>query len=202
MSTALLLIDHSTVYLVPTGRQRYSGCFVSCMCFSMACNADFHGNQLRLSVVLRLEGKIPSPPKRLQRARPAPLPSLLTPRQQTNATDRSHTGLVVPAKQFHSTVGDMPGGSKPDLNSDLPHQIMERGPSGANPTSSPMKASDIPMHEQINAESAVSYGQMASLPLRRRQARRKQKSSAFNVLMLVRTSTRDALPSPGVRMKL
>ncbi|KAJ4352457.1 uncharacterized protein N0V89_007805 [Didymosphaeria variabile] len=95
----------------------------------MAHAADFHGNQLRLSAFLRVMGKVPERPKRLQRTRQALLP---LPKQDglpgaTQSMYQKPAAAVEPAQDENAGLpdDDMP-----------PAELESRGRTSQEPSSS------------------------------------------------------------------
>ena len=141
----------------------------------MALDADFHGNQIRLNVFLRLEGKIPNPPKRLRRDKHTPLLSPLILSQRLSAIHHPHANLTTAIDQSQTTAENAPEDLEFDLQSDAPNQPPQtdasliRYPPGVNPPSPSVKSPEILIRGQSNAESIVPDDRMAATPVHREQ---------------------------------
>ncbi|KAF2451364.1 hypothetical protein P171DRAFT_4945 [Karstenula rhodostoma CBS 690.94] len=180
--------------------------------------ADFHGDQLRLSAFLRVMGKVPERPKRLQQNRQAPS-SLTNQHDSTSGTHLSlarHASVEEPAQDDSMGLPDdsMPGlessGRTPEESSSKRVNAIFRSVSASSATE-PLEiyaqtGSDF---EQLNADPAkasstvnrktkVVYTAKKQLkqPMGILNAREKHRLPE-NGLVFVRASTEDGLPLPG-----
>jgi hypothetical protein len=179
----------------------------------MAHHADFHGDQLRLNAFLRVMGKVPERPKRLQRNRQALSPLLI----QNDSASANQLSIATPA---------------PDGDAFLPEDLMPEFEScGTTPSSSAIDDHVSPLgstpcatepsetHATTNLDSEQLKLDVAeaTLAIKRKKkvvytSKKKQSKQPMailnarnrhplpgNGLVFVRASTEDGLPLPGVR---
>ena len=185
----------------------------------MTHDAGFHGNQLRLSAILQIAGRIPKTPARLRPHRQAPLsPQLL---QEGSITCHQVASNLEPSGE--STPKDHQKASNEIVqNFDLLVQLSEdsltclsRANSETNPTTRPdIHGRNICGEDSLLPNNASSPSpakrnktvhfadeNMLNTPTRLLRTRRVHQSVSDNGLVLVRTSTEAGLPLPVVRRR-
>lgn len=179
----------------------------------MAHAADFHGDQLRLSAFLRVMGKVPERPKRLQRNRQAP--SSLT--NQLDSASGTPFSLPRPgsaAEPVQNESTGLPDDSMPELESS-PAKVDYVFRSGfASSATEPLETyaqaiSDLeqPNTDPVKASSAVQRKTKVVYTAKKKRSKqptvvliaREKHTLPENGLVFVRASTEGDLPLPGVR---
>lgn len=180
----------------------------------MARDADFHGDQWRLSAYLRVKGKGPPRPKRFQQDRQAPMRSV-TP-------DRSANVSLSPTYESVTAVELV----QIDSSGPLDSHISEPSPAGVTSSlgdddlstaSVSIGIEDAKMHEQSGSDTAHGHADTTILSTAASRkvvytATKKRVKTCVgglsarskhpvpeNGLVFVRTLTDDGLPLPGVR---
>ncbi|KAL5427112.1 hypothetical protein PMIN06_010624 [Paraphaeosphaeria minitans] len=187
----------------------------------MAHAADFHEGQLRLSAFLRVMGKVPERPKRLQQNRQAPW-SLTDQHDPARGTRFLLTKPAPAAEPVQDDSTDLPDDSMPEIESSgrIPAELRsvkannESQSVSASSATKPLdiyaqKGSDV---ERLNvnpakASSAVRQKTKVVYTAKKKQMKQpmgirnvqERHTISDNCLVFVRASTEDGLPLPGVR---
>lgn len=197
--------------------RQHSNRFTPSSC-TMTHDAGFHGNQLRLSVILQIAGRIPKAPTRLRPHRQAPL--LLLHLQGGSITCHQLATNLEPSGKSPSK--DHRKASDENVQEfDLPVQSSENPlscPSGENSETNAMTNPDMhgrnicsetnplsneaPSPSPVKRKKVVHFAEEITLnaPTQSLHPRRKHQSSSDNGLVLVRTFTDVGLPLPVVRI--
>ncbi|KAL5410592.1 hypothetical protein PMIN04_010581 [Paraphaeosphaeria minitans] len=185
----------------------------------MAHAADFHEGQLRLSAFLRVMGKVPERPKRLQQNRQAPW-SLTDQHDPARGTHFLLTKPAPAAEPVQDDSTDLPDDSMPEIESSgrIPAELRsvkannESQSVSASSATKPLdiyaqKGSDV---ERLNvnpakASSAVRQKTKVVYTAKKKQMKQpmgirnvqERHTISDNCLVFVRASTEDGLPLPG-----
>ncbi|KAF1964574.1 hypothetical protein BU23DRAFT_54089 [Bimuria novae-zelandiae CBS 107.79] len=188
--------------------------------------ADFHGDQLRLSVILRAAEKVPERPRRLQRNKQAP-PSPATPQQRPSTVFvPTTTGFESSVKLAQDETSKASGDTMSELDarvqpsehaSDASEDDPSSGADSSSSTSGSAQYREPPIPDTERQQSEVTVvpsftrrkkvvytarkKQAKRSPTRVRSARKKCQPLSDNGLVLVRASTENGLPFPGVRTR-
>jgi hypothetical protein len=184
----------------------------------MTHDAGFHGNQLRLTAILQIAGRIPKAPTRLRPHRQAPL-SLQHLQGGSITCHQLATSLEPSGKspsKDHRKASDenVQEFDLPVQSSENPLSCLSRKNSEKNAMTNPdMHGRNIcsetnplsnytPFQSPVKRKKVVHFAEeiMLNAPTQLLQSRRKHHSSSDNGLVLVRTSTDVGLPLPVVRI--